>query len=173
MSGQVASAQLFDPKTNSFELGAGVCSLPAPRDDAATAPLSTGQVLIAGGAGPGLDAKSALLFGVPDNFTVTVKGRKLIVTVAASGTVSVAPPSGAPASGASEAKKSKGLQRPSQGSGGPGQIKVKLKLTKGAASKLARKGKLKFRAAITFSPDAGIPRTETLKLRVKLKLKRH
>ena len=50
---------------------------------------------------------------------------------------------------------------------------MKLKLTKGAASKLARKGKLKFRAAITFSPDAGIPRTETLKLRVKLKLKRH
>ena len=144
--------------------------MPAPRDDAATAPLSTGQVLIAGGAGPGLDAKSALLFGVPDNFTVTVKGRKLIVAVAASGTVSVTAASAA-ASGASKAKKAKGLLRPSQGSGGPGQIKVKLKLTKRAASKLARKGKLKFQAAITFSPDAGIPRTESLKL--KLKLKRH
>ena len=98
--------------------------------------------------------------------------RKLIVTVAASGTVSVTTASAA-ASGASEAKKPKGLLRPSQGSGGPGQIKVKLKLTKRAASKLATKGKLKFQAAITFSPDAGIPRTETLKLKLKLKLKRH
>jgi hypothetical protein len=123
----------------------------------------------AGGAGPGLDAKSALLFGVPDNFTAKVKGRQLIVTVAATGTVSVASASGATTSGASKAKKSKGLLRPSHGSGGPGRIKVRLKLTKRAVARLAAKGKLKLRAAITFSPDAGIPRTETL----KLKLKRH
>ena len=172
MSGQVASAQLFDPKTNSFS-GAGIGSLPAPRDDAAIAPPSTGQAPIAGGAGPGLDAKSALLFGVPDNFTVTVKGSpKLIVTVAASGTVSARAPLRRPRLRCLEKPRVEGPGG-SPRSGGPGQIKVKLKLTKGAASKLARKGKLKFRAVDHLQPGRGIPRTETLKLRVKLKLKRH
>ena len=116
----------------------------------ATAPVTTtGQVLVVGGITPGnADEDRAELFGASAAFTTKVKGKKLIVTVASAGTVSVA---GATA-GASAAKKGKGLLKPSSRAGGPGPIKLKLKLSKPAAAKLARKGKLKLRAAISFKP---------------------
>ena len=110
--------------------------------------------------------KTALLLGTSAAFTQKVKGKRLIVSVASTGTLSVA---GATA-GASAAKKGgKGQLKPSSRAGGPGLIKLKLKLRKPAAAKLARKGELKLRAAISFKPDAGFTRTQTVKLKIKLK----
>jgi hypothetical protein len=44
---------------------------------------------------------------------------------------------------------------------------VKLRLTKGATQKLRRKGRLKLRAAVTFTPTGGTPATQTTKRKIK------
>jgi Ca2+-binding RTX toxin-like protein len=47
-----ASAEIFDPATNSFG-SAGIGAMSGPRDAAAAAPLPDGRVLLAGGSAPG------------------------------------------------------------------------------------------------------------------------
>ena len=161
--GDLKTAALFNPSSNTFS-ESGLGQMPFERKLLAASPvLSTGQVLVAGGYYNGGPTKSALLFGTSDAFTTKTKGKKLIVTVASPGTLTVA---GATA-GAAAAKKGKSLLKPSTRTGGPGPIKLKLKLRKPAAAKLARKGKLKLRATISFSPDAGFTRTQTVKLKLK------
>lgn len=161
--GDLNTALTFDPATNVFS-SAGLGTMATGRKVLAAAPITTtGQVLVVGGYYNGDPVARAELFGASAAFTAKVKGKKLVVTVASPGTVSVA---GATA-GASAAKKSKSQLKPSSRAGGPGLIRLKLKLRKPAARKLARKGKLKLRAAISFSPDAGFPRTETQKLKLK------
>ena len=53
------------------------------------------------------------------------------------------------------AAKAKKQLKPSTAKGGPGAITVTLKLTKAAKAKLAQAGKLKLRAAISFTPTGG------------------
>ena len=104
----------------------------------------------------------------PNTFTAKVKGKKILVTVLAAGSVGVAD-SKAPLS-ASESKKKKKKNRFLKGSSGAGSaptIKVPLRLTKFAKQKLRRKGKLGLKARITFTPDRGIPSTRNVKLKVK------
>jgi hypothetical protein len=60
----LTSAELFDPKTNTFS-SAGVGSMTGARMQAAAAPLPDGDVLIAGGAGAGGELSSAELFTFP------------------------------------------------------------------------------------------------------------
>jgi hypothetical protein len=111
----------------------------------------------------------------PSNaFTLAVRGRKLIVRVQASGTVSVSD-AAAPLSASTAKKKRKRLLKPSSASGGPPTITVPLRLTKTAKSKLKEKGKVKVNARITFAPQ-GFPNTpsntQTAKLKIKAKKKK-
>jgi hypothetical protein len=132
----------------------------------AAAPLGGGRVLVAGGYTSGNPTKSAEILGTSDAFTARVKGKKLIATVSSSGTLSVLGAT-AGATAAKKKKKPKRLLKPSTATGGPGEIRLKLKLTKAANAKLRHKGKLKVRAAVTFEPDAGFAGTRTLKLKLK------
>jgi hypothetical protein len=171
-TGAVASAEVFNPNTNTFS-SAGIGSMNTAREAFGAAPTGDGRVLVAGGensASPSL--RSAEVFGVPNTFTTRLKRKKLIVTVSAPGTVQVQAASGGAKSSAATTKKHKKLPlKASAASGGPGKIVVKLRLANAAKATFKRTGKVKLRADVTFSPAAGFARTKTLKL--KLKSRRH
>jgi hypothetical protein len=109
----------------------------------------------------------------PDNsFTLgKVKGKFLIVFVHAAGTVVVAQAgSSGREAGISKAGK---LLKLSSKSGGPGKVAVRLRLTKKAKKALRRKGKLKIKSQVTFTPTGGSANSKraTLKLKAKKKKK--
>jgi hypothetical protein len=89
-------------------------------------------------------------------FTIgKLTGRKLTVTVPGKGTIALA--------GAKNL-----LKRSVVTASGPGPVIVKLKLTKAANQLLQRNGKLRAKAAITFTPTGGDPNTVKRKLKLKL-----
>jgi Low-density lipoprotein receptor repeat class B len=108
----------------------------------------------------------------PNPFSVKVKGKKLIVSVQSDGTVRVTD-AAAPLSATAAKKKRKLFLKTSSASGKAPKITVKLKLTKLGTTKLSSKGKLKARARVMFSPQGGTAKTETLKLKIKGKRKKH
>ena len=104
----------------------------------------------------------------PSNaFTAHAKGKKLLAAVSAAGTVGVAD-AAAPLSASASKKKRRLLLNPSGGSGNPPTISVPLRLTKLAKQELRQNGKLTVKARISFVPGpAGLPNTQTVKLRIK------
>jgi Kelch motif len=167
---QLSSAEVFDPATNSFS-SAGIGSLSTPRDGAVAAPLPDGRVLVAGGYGRDSDLSSAEIFAAANGFTFSLKGKKLIVRLEASGKVAVSD-AAAPLSASAATKKRKLRLRPSSASGDPPTIVVRLRLTKPAKAQLKKKGKVKVKARITFTPQGGLANTQTAKLRLKSKKRR-
>jgi hypothetical protein len=162
----------------SFEVQQGSVGLSSPTDVASAvaqanthenAPLST---LYQGMSES--EQASVVNWNASNAFTAKLKGRKLIVSVSAPGTVAVSDARAKQAKlSAQSAKKKKrrlGL-KPSSGSGGPPQVTVKLKLTKSAKQKLRRTGKVKVKAKITFTPNRGFASTQTKKLKIKSKRK--
>jgi hypothetical protein len=119
----------------------------------------------------GADGSDIGAYELPSNdFKIKkVKGRKLVLKLASAGDVQVTGAKGKKRSADATASKSKKLLKTSKASGGPGKIKVALKLTKSAAKRLARTGKLKLKAMVTFSPADGWPATKTAKLKLKTK----
>jgi hypothetical protein len=108
---------------------------------------------------------------VSNAFGFVVKGRKLIVSVQASGSVSVGDAAAKPSAAAKKKKKRKLLLKPSTASGGPPTISVPLRLTKAAKSRLKQKGKVKVKARITFTPEGlpgpqSLPSTQTARLTI-------
>ncbi len=87
---------------------------------------------------------------------VKLKGSKLTVQVASAGAVVVT---------SAAAKRRKPLKR-SRAAGGPGRVKVNLKLTAAAKTTLREKGKLKMRAKISFTPTGGTTSTQVRKLTI-------
>jgi hypothetical protein len=123
----------------------------------------------AGGDGSDIGAVELQPSELPSNsFTAKVKGKKLLVTVSAAGSVGVADAK-APLSATDSKKKKKRklFLKASSGSGGPPTITVALRLTKFAKQKLRQKGKLGLKSRITFTPNRGFPSTKNLKLKVK------
>jgi len=161
-----ASAEVFDPATNTFS-SAGIGSMGTARSTPVAAPLGDGRVLVAGGSQPGTGTyfSSAEIFAATNTFSFLVKGKKLIVSVQASGGVSLSDAK-APLSAVASRKKRKLLLKPSSASGGPQTIIVPLRLTKLAKAKLRRRVKLSERARITFKPQGGIANTQTAKLKI-------
>jgi Tol biopolymer transport system component len=80
---------------------------------------------------------------------------KLSVEVPGAGTVSLA--------------KSKKVKASSVKAKGPGTVKLKVKPTKKTKEKLAKKGKAKVKAVVTFAPDGGDPNTKSKPVKLKLK----
>jgi hypothetical protein len=113
----------------------------------------------------------------PNQFGLKVKGKKLMVAVKAPGSVtiedSVEPLSAANANGNEKHKKKRTLLlNPDVRKGGPPTISVPLQLTKPGRETLNRKGRVRVKARITFTPDFGIAKTRTVKLTIKRKKKK-
>jgi len=129
-----------------------------------------------GGNGTDIGAVELQASELPSNaFSATTKGKTLLVSVSAAGSLSVSD-AAAPLSAADAKKKKKKkrtlLLNPSSGSGGPPTISVALALTKPAKQKLRQKGKVTVNARITFTPNRGIPKTQTMKLKITGKKKK-
>jgi Kelch motif len=168
-SSALASAEAFDPKTNAFS-SAGIGSMGTVRTSAVAAPLPDGRVLVAGGQDGSSYLSSAEIFAATNTFSFRVKGKKLIVSVQASGKVSVAD-AASPLSASAGKKKRRLLLKPSSASGDPPTITVALRLSKLAKQRLRQKGKVKVRARITFAPLGGLANTQTAKLKIRSKRK--
>jgi Kelch motif len=166
-SSVLASAEVFDPATNSFS---PVGSMGTVRRGAAAATLGDGRVLVASGLGAQVERlASAEIFAASNAFSYRVRGKRLLVTVQASGTVEVKGEKGGSRAASARKRKKRSPLRPSSASGGPGTIAVPLRLGKAAKGKLRRKGKVRVRATITFSPQGGLANSQTAKLRIRAK----
>jgi hypothetical protein len=143
-------AVVLDPSSGIFTQD-HIGQLRVDRERPALAPLRDGRVLVAGGdysntSGP----HTSEIYAAKNNFKVRVSGRTLIAHVLASGTVRV---------------RGLGLRR-SHASGGPGRIKVRLRLTARLRRILTGAGSVRVRARIRFKPLGGLPRTKVQSIRL-------
>jgi hypothetical protein len=140
------------------------------RTGAAAAPLPDGRVLIAGGFGGHTRFSSAEIFAAINTFTFAVKGKQLLVSVQASGKVSVSDAT-APLNASAAKKERRLLLKSSDSSGDPPTITARLHLSKLARQRLRRTGKVAVRARLTFAPQGGLANTQTAKLKIRGKKK--
>jgi hypothetical protein len=166
LGGYLASAEVFDPATNSFS-SAGIGAMGTARTGAVAAPLPDGRVLVAGGFDGSTRFSSAEIFAASNAFGFAVKGRKLLVSVQASGKVSVSDAGARLSASAAKKRKRRLLLRSSETSGDPPTITVALHLSKLAKQRLRRTGRVAVRARITFAPQGGLAKTQTAKLKIK------
>ena len=165
--GYLASAEVFDPATNSFS-SAGIGAMGTARTGAAAAPLPDGRVLVAGGFDGSTRFSSAEIFAATNAFSFAVKGQKLLVSVQASGKVSVSDAAARlNTSAVKKKKKRRLLLKSSDTSGDPPTITAALHLSKLAKQRLRRTGRVAVRARITFAPQGGLANTQTAKLKIK------
>jgi WD40 repeat protein len=159
----VAKAYIFDPATNAFS-SEGIGSLTYNTEEVGATELADGRVLVAGGFNSvDENLSTANVLSVPSNsFKAKLKGRKVIFSVSTEGTGEVTDVSTKFVTTAKKKKKPK-LAKTTTRHGGPGKIKLKIKLTKRGAAQLADKGKLNIRVA--YTPDQGLAKSKKLKLR--------
>jgi hypothetical protein len=166
------STQTMKPAVSSPAIDKGAAFSTSADQRGLTRPFDFQEIpnsTAAGADGSDMGAVELQPSDLPSNaFTVgKLKGKKLKLSLSSEGTIEVA--DAAAKSSSAVAAKAKKTLKPSSAKGGPGAIAVTLKLTKGAASKLRRAGKLKLRAAITFTPTGGLPSSKTAKLKLKAK----
>ena len=166
----LASAEVFNPATSSFS-SAGIGAMGTARTGAVAAPLPDGRVLFAGGYDGTTRFSSAEIFAATNAFSFAVKGRKLLVSVQASGKVTASDAATRVGASAAKRKKRRLLLISSDGSGDPPTITVGLHLSKLAKQRLRRTGKVALRARITFVPQGGLAKVQTAKLKIKGKKK--
>jgi hypothetical protein len=169
--GYQASAEVFDPATNSFS-SAGIGAMGTARTGAVAAPLRDGRVLVAGGYDGVTRFSSAEIFGAANSFSFAIKKRKLLVSVQASGKISLRDAGSGHSASAAKKKKRSVLLRPSDASGDSPTISVPLRLSKLAKQSLRRKGKVMVKARITFAPQGGLASTQRAKLKIRGKRKK-
>ena len=97
---------------------------------------------------------------VDNAFTIgKLKGKKLSLTVPGPGAIDV--------DDANASKNKRLLKRSSATASGAGTVKVTLKLTKAGKRKLKEQGRVKVKAAITYTPTGGTANTRNKKLKIK------
>ena len=178
ITGRGRTAATFDPATNAFSTQ-GLGRMQRTRYSASAAPVAGGGVLVAGGEsgfgdeagieGTRVEPAEVFIPCCSNDFTFGVNRKTLEVAVKAPGLVEVVP--GASAGGAVTAAKRKSKKRknkgpaallaPAKATGGPGTIAIGLSLNRAAKRKLARKGRVRVPAKISFSPNGGIPKSES------------
>jgi hypothetical protein len=165
----LASAEIFNPASKSFS-SLGIGSMGTPRLFASAASLPDGRVLVAGGntTGGGI-VSSAEIYGATNVFYTVVKGLKLLIKVSAFGQVKVSDAAAKAGAAASKRRRRRLLLKPSRARGGPGEIVVRLRLTRLAKRALRKKGRLRVRTRITFAPQGGLANTRTVRLKLKAK----
>lgn len=166
VGGYLASAEVFNPASSTFT-SAGIGTLGTARTGAAAAPLPDGRVLVTGGYDGSTRFSSAEIFAATNDFTVAVKRRKLLVSVQASGKVSVGDAAARLNASTGKTKKRRLLLKSADGSGDPPTIVLPLRLSKLANQKVRRTGKVAVKARITFAPQGGLAKTRTATLKVK------
>ncbi|HEX3294647.1 MAG TPA: kelch repeat-containing protein [Solirubrobacterales bacterium] len=166
----LSSAEVFNPSTNSFS-SVGIGAMGTARTGAVAAPLPDGRVLLAGGFDGSTRFSSAEIFAATNAFSFAVKGRKLLMSVQATGKVSVSDAAARLGASAVKRKKQRLLLAPSDGSGNPPTFTVPLHLSKLAKQRMRRTGRVAMRARITFVPQGGLASMQTAKLRLKGKKK--
>jgi hypothetical protein len=171
LGGYLASAEVFDPATNSFS-SAGIGAMGTARTGAVAAPLPDGRVLVAGGFDGSTRFSSAEIFAAANAFSFAVKGRRLRVSVRARGKVSVSDAAARLNASAAKKHKRRLLLKSSETSGDPPTITVALHLSKLAKRRLRQAGKVAVRASITFAPQGGLANTQTAKLKIRGKKKK-
>src|SRR5262249_869366 len=115
---------------------------------------------------------SAEIFAAANAFSFAVKGRELLISVKASGRVSVSDAAARVTASKAKRKRRRLLLKSSEASGDPPTITVALHLSKLARQSLRGKGKRRVRARITFLPQGGLANTQTARLRIKAKKRR-
>jgi hypothetical protein len=171
VGGYQASAEVFNPATNSFS-SAGIGAMSTARTGAVAAPLRDGRVLVAGGYDGSTRFSSAEIFAATNAFSFTTKGQKLLISVQASGKVSVSDATARLNASSAKKKRRRLLLRSSDTSGDPPTITVALHLSKLVKQRLRRTGRVAVRARITFAPQGGLANTQTAKLKIKVKKKK-
>jgi len=166
----LASAEVFTPATNTFS-SAGIGAMSTARTGAVAAPLPDGRVLVAGGFDGVTRFASAEIFAAANAFSLAVRGRRLLVTVQATGKVSVSD-AAARLNASATKKKRRLLLKSPDASGDPPTLAVRLHLSKLAKQRLRRTGRVAVKARVTFEPQGGLANTQTAKLRIKGKRKR-
>ena len=167
----LATAEVFNPATNTFS-SAGVGAMTTARTGAVAAPLPDGRVLVAGGYDGSTRFSSAEIFAAANSFNFAVKGRRLLVSVQATGTVSVSDAAARLNVSAAKTKKRRLLLKSSDGSGDPPTITVPLHLSKLAKQRLRRTGKVAMRVRIGFAPQGGVATAQTARLKIKVRKKK-
>jgi hypothetical protein len=167
----LASAEVFNPDTNTFS-SAGIGAMGTSRTGAVAAPLPDGRVLVAGGYDGSTRFSSAEIFAAANAFSFAVKGRRLLVSVQATGRVSVSDAGAQLSASAAKKRKRRLLLKSSDGSGDPPTITVPLHLSKLAKQRLRRTGKVAMRARIEFAPQGGVANTQTARLKIKVRKKK-
>ena len=171
----LASAEAFDPTANSFG-STGVGSMATGRNAPAAAELGDGRVLVAGGstsAHPTTGLPSAEIYAATNTFTFALQGRQLLVSVQASGKVSVNDPATPLSASQAKKKKKKKKVKPgplvsaSSASGDPPTITVPLTLTNFANSILKKKGRVTVNVRISFTPQGGLANSQTATLQIQ------
>ena len=171
VGGYLGSAEVFNPATNAFS-SAGIGGMSVPRTGAVAAPLPDGRVLVAGGFDGSTRFSSAEIFAAANVLSFAVKGRKLLVSILATGKVSVSDAAARLTATVAKKRKRRLLLRSSQASGDPPTITVSLRLSKLAKQRLRRAGKVAVTARITFTPQGGLANAQTAKLKIKGRRKR-
>jgi hypothetical protein len=169
--GYQASAEVFNPATKSFS-STGIGAMGTARTGAVAAPLPDGRVLVAGGYDGSTRFASAEIFAAANAFSFAVKGRQLLVSVQATGKVSVSDAASRRNASAAKKRKRRVVLEPAGASGDPPTITVALRLSKLAKQRLRRAGKVAARARVTFAPQGGLANTQTARLRIKGKKKK-
>jgi hypothetical protein len=179
MANYLMSAEAFEPASGFSSSGIG--SMGTARNAPAAAELGDGRVLVAGGStstAPTVGLKSAEIYAATNKFTFALQGTQLLVSVEATGKVSVSD-TASPLSAVQAKKKKKKKKKPtgpplnpSSASGDPPTIIVPLSLTKSAMNALKSKGKVTVSARITFSPKGGLATTQTAQFEIKGKKKK-
>ena len=167
----LASAEVFDPATNRFS-SAGIGPMGRARTGAVAVPLPDGRVLVAGGYDGSTRFSIAEIFAASNAFSFAVKGRKLLVSVQATGKVSVSDAAARLSASAAKRKKQRLLLRSSGSTGDPPTVTVPLHLSKLARQRLRRTGKVAVRGLITFVPQGGVASTQVAKLKIRGKKRR-
>jgi hypothetical protein len=117
---------------------------------------------------PNYDFPFQTFVNPPNTFTIgKVKGKRVPLSLPGPGGVDIANAGGGGSKAVTAAKKLVKSSHTDAAAGG--QISVPIRLTKRGKSLLRRKGKLKVRAAITYTPTGGEPNAQTAKLKLKRK----
>jgi hypothetical protein len=134
--------------------------------------LFNGDVACAGSPAPPAPAPPlSPILPTPSNafHVVSLKKSTLTVSLDSPGTLAA---SEAPAKKKGGKKAAPLLLKPSSASGGPGPVKLKLKLTGAAKAKLRETGKVKVKATLAFTPTGGTKSVQVRGFKVKEKAKR-
>jgi hypothetical protein len=156
-------AEVYQPNLGRFS-SKGIGRLNDGRAYAAAASLQDGRVMVVGGRGAFFN-QTAEIFGATNTFRSKLVGRRLVVKVRASGSVTVRGVAHMTHPGVAQTAAGRKLRiKRSSSRGGPGKIRVRLRISR-RGKRLLHQGRLALKLRINFTPVGGLPRTKVKRVR--------